>query len=60
MAGWSTSANDLVPKSRSATMAASTIPGTSVERMPTTGTQSFKPFGPGGSSISSGVSVWWR
>ncbi len=45
MAGCTASAKDLVPNSRSVTSAASTMPGTSAERMPATGTQSFKPCG---------------
>ena len=36
------------------------MPGTSADSMPATGTQSFSPCGAGGSTISSGVSLWLR
>ncbi len=57
MAGCTASLNDLVPNSRSVTSADSTMPGTSVDRIPDTGTQFFKPLLSGASSISSGLMV---
>ena len=48
MAGWTASAKDFVPNSRSATSAASTMPGTSAGRIPATGTHSFSPPASGG------------
>ena len=47
MAGCATSANDFVPYSRSATSAASTMPGTSAGMRPATGTMPLSPFGSG-------------
>ncbi len=60
MAGSTVSANDLLPNSRSATSAASGMPGTSAHRIPATGTQSFIPLGSGGETISSACSLWLR